>query len=385
MKTKLNRRTFLKELAVLGGASALGFLVPPSFAQLLTPEGKRPLEMLALGDSVIWGQGLKEEHKFVFMVREWLKQEIGNEVRLNFNHPHSGATIFPELDKDTNFDGEVNDSSPSILKQVENSLKDYKTRAVNPLDAAMVDLIIVDGGINDAQAVSIVISKRSTLTEKARIHCFNGMSVLLDKIAKTYPNARILVTGYFPLISTKTNPTELLDDILTVFGENKLQPVISLFGKKILNSVPGKLRLRTFLNDRSLTWYTESNKALKMAVEEFNAKNSLPLESVHFATDNPRVFFVDIPFGEANCYGVDGTTYLWRIRDKTQTNDERFGDRQIVCEEARNKNQLVKLASCHRAAAFHPNIEGAKAYRDAIQNKLRPILPLTGWASATVL
>jgi lysophospholipase L1-like esterase len=383
-----NRRTFLTNIAALGGAGALSYFVPPALAQLITPGDKRrPLEMLALGDSVIWGQGLKDEFKFVLKVRTWLEKEIGNKVNLDFNQPHSGATIFPEIDKRKTFHGEVNNASPSILQQVENSRKYYETRPAKsggPLTPELVDLVIVDGGINDVEAPSIVIANRKSIAKKANTYCFEGMKVLLNRIAKTYPNARILVTGYFPLISEATNPTEFLDDLLLVFGPNKIQPMISAFGKRILNFLPARLRLRTILSERSKTWHIKSDEALQKAVDDFNGKNSIPSKSIQFTAVNPRAYFVKSDFKDPHCYGVDRTTYLWRIRENTRTNDDLSDERNDKICKVRNGSPLG-LLTCNRAGAFHPNREGAEAYAVAIKKKLaRDVLPLTGWVPKVI-
>src|SRR2546430_13444882 len=48
-----------------------------------------------LGDSILWGQGLKEEHKAWHQVKSWLEQTTGREVREKIE-AHSGAVIRSE-------------------------------------------------------------------------------------------------------------------------------------------------------------------------------------------------------------------------------------------------------------------------------------------------
>jgi hypothetical protein len=38
--------------------------------------------MLVLGDSISWGQGLKDEHKAWFLVKKWLELNSGRPVRV---------------------------------------------------------------------------------------------------------------------------------------------------------------------------------------------------------------------------------------------------------------------------------------------------------------
>ena len=51
-----------------------------------------PLNLIVLGDSISWGQGLKDEHKASYLVKSWLEQQTGREVR-ELIQAHSGAVI----------------------------------------------------------------------------------------------------------------------------------------------------------------------------------------------------------------------------------------------------------------------------------------------------
>jgi lysophospholipase L1-like esterase len=74
MKAMLKRRQFL--LSTAAAASALSSrLLDPVLAALPAP-ATQPFEMLVLGDSVVWGQGLPEEKKFYSIVRDKLQSEV---------------------------------------------------------------------------------------------------------------------------------------------------------------------------------------------------------------------------------------------------------------------------------------------------------------------
>src|SRR5207302_2001178 len=47
----------------LVAVAALSFLLSSSICAQNVPSAERPLNLLVLGDSILWGQGLKEEHK----------------------------------------------------------------------------------------------------------------------------------------------------------------------------------------------------------------------------------------------------------------------------------------------------------------------------------
>src|ERR1041384_8326484 len=57
-----------------------------------TVKTERAINLLVLGDSISWGQGLKDEHKAWFLVKKWLQQNTGREV-LERIEAHSGAVI----------------------------------------------------------------------------------------------------------------------------------------------------------------------------------------------------------------------------------------------------------------------------------------------------
>src|SRR5947209_17852542 len=52
----------------------------------------RPLNMLVLGDSILWGQGLKAEHKSWYQVKLCLEQHTGRTVNEKIE-AHSGAVV----------------------------------------------------------------------------------------------------------------------------------------------------------------------------------------------------------------------------------------------------------------------------------------------------
>lgn len=367
-----NRRTFLKNFALGGGALAFSHLIFADKAKA----SERPLEMLALGDSVMWGQGLKPENKFTYIIQTWLESKTGRKVNFH-REAHSGAKIFPEIDKGKAFHGEINFPSPSIFQQITNSLEYYKNRKDSDggkLVPEAVDLIFVNGGINDMGALNIFFSTENKISGKAKKYCYDGMSKLLTKIVHTYPNAKIVVPGYFPLISGLSSPTEVLDVVLTVVKENKIQTFLSKLAKKILEKTPDKFHLiHNALTNNSNTWYAESNNRLKQAVEEINSKN----KNLLFFGTNPQILFVEVPFKPENCYAVDETTFLWRLESQIAANDEVFEERKQVCKVF--KNNSIKEIICSRAGAFHPNVKGAKAYARVIEDKLQEVSENTIW------
>ena len=68
---KRSRNSFAIPLALLMLAAVVcGQDAPPA----PKATASRELNMLVLGDSIMWGQGLREEHKSWFLVKSWLEQ-----------------------------------------------------------------------------------------------------------------------------------------------------------------------------------------------------------------------------------------------------------------------------------------------------------------------
>lgn len=87
----LKRRDFLKCSASFLAAAA--FLPEQIFSRDAFDDPNNQLQMLILGDSVMWGQGLLDEEKFWFLTKKWLEKETGRTV-VHRLEAHSGATIF---------------------------------------------------------------------------------------------------------------------------------------------------------------------------------------------------------------------------------------------------------------------------------------------------
>src|SRR5437588_6374668 len=100
---------------------------------------RRPLNMLVLGDSILWGQGLKPEHKSWYQVKRWLERTTGRKV-VERIEAHSGSVI--ELastdDRLSASNPEVNVALPTIHDQIDEALKSYT-------DASQVDLVLLSG------------------------------------------------------------------------------------------------------------------------------------------------------------------------------------------------------------------------------------------------
>ena len=220
----LSRRGFLKSSTLVLGGLAVQHLASVTGISLVGAQTtlSRPLRMLTLGDSVMWGQGLLDKNKFSHLVKKWLvdtKGIAGVDLKVM---AHSGATITVDSKKDRDpkwvcMDGEVPRHNPTITKQVSLAAEYYCGQNI-PLED--VDLILLNGGINDLNKLKLlqVTTRVGDIRNMASEYCDIEMKKLLYYVASTFPNARIIVTGYFPLITCSTPPATIPILIMEALG-----------------------------------------------------------------------------------------------------------------------------------------------------------------------
>ncbi len=379
----------------------------------------RPFRMLVLGDSVMWGQGLRTEHKFSYQVRDWICAQRNNGTCPNPDdvdihvEAHSGAVVAqPRTDKEkreeqrfirtgtpVEYPGEVNHGYPTIWGQVDLARRHYEKLSIPVTE---VDLILVNGGINDLPATRILVPGwGGSLEGLTRKYCEEEVKSLLAKLADTFPNARIIVPGYFPLVSVNTPQSVVLETIGYLFEHKKENPKLTgaieqAAANPELAANQSVGPILQWLADRSVKWIAASNTRLAAAVSAFNSTHSnLSVIPVNGAEAPPaaatRALFVPIPFKAENAYAAN-QSFLWKLvpkpadvvfecaehdpLKKLMVNDELQRERPCMCDQAGKGNDIA----CVRAGTFHPNREGAQAYYAAISKELGKIWRFTVWS-----
>jgi lysophospholipase L1-like esterase len=366
--------------------------------------------MLVLGDSVMWGQGLSDEHKFSYLLRQWICEQRNNrscpdkeDVQIHVE-AHSGALIAkPEKDNQkkeedrftrnvapVKYPGEVNNYYPTVWGQVDLARRYYADNSIPPED---VDLILVNGGINDMGALRILAPKllgflAGNINDFAKKYCEDDMKLLLDKIANTFPRARIIVPGYFPLVSLETPENFLMDTIGYLFLGKKEKAAeeesSTLSNEAAVAQKPSKSLVH--MANRSRDWTVASNASLAAAVKSFNSSRAaMPVTGNNSPSPPPdafaRALFVPVLFSDDNAYAAK-SALLWKLVRKSPdvvlecadtnrlkdliANDELQTKRGCMCAEAGKKNDII----CLRGGAFHPNVQGAELYFRSISKAL---------------
>lgn len=343
----------------------------------------RDFNLLVLGDSILWGQGLKTEHKSWYLVKNWLEENQHVPVRERIQ-AHAGAVIGSAgvaPPRSLTLNGEINSAWPTLHDQIDNVL-----RSIN--DPSQVDLVLVDGCINDVNARRFLNAGNSSpvIEALAQEKCGAPVEDLLARVASSFPNAHIVLTGYYPVISEKT-PRDLFMRALA----KRFYAALSLEPRR-----PSDREMFDRLTAISNTWYEASNRALTGAVGKTN-------EQLMARGSRQRVSFARIPFQpehafaarDSRLWGFNATTIRKMLalftfgKVSLHANDEVSSRRWSMCEDffrkqpdetdAQKRARKDNLMVCKLAAIAHPNRKGAVMYAEAITQQIENVLATTGW------
>jgi lysophospholipase L1-like esterase len=304
------------------------------------------MNVLALGDSIMWGQGNTDENKFVNLVCAWLRGK-GQQTALT-SLAHSGAVVSPTgNDAAPALWGEIPEAAPSIAAQL--------LAAPSQIDPGQVDLVLLNGGINDISATHIVVADPFDPDGVAKIgsqtnQIFSGpVRQLIDRTVATFKKARIIVIGYYPIVSEQTGLLSLaklmkqlprppglanyLDLTVEHLPEDLLAIAIDLERKRII--------------EQSALFAALSSRLLAAAVASYASTG--------------RVFFAAPDFQPQNAFAAPAT-WLWAGSDDPlyRTRLARYTEHSL--ESPFDWPIITPLASM-----CHPNVAGSQAYASAIE------------------
>ena len=351
--------------------------------------GDDPLQMLVLGDSIMWGQGLREEEKFSSRVKCWLQEQIDREVKVHVE-AHSGAIISGNSAAKPAFtaaSGEVNLTYPTINEQLDHAIQFYKEDQTSP------SLILMNGCINDVGVKNLLdaSARLEDLRAQVRKSCGEDMHALLQRVKNSFPDSHVLVMSYYPIVSEQTDDNAFLR--LLVKKLNNQQPEARRMTDKEMRA-----RLIALSNE----WYEISTASLSDAVSKTNASG--PPQS------SPKVKFVEIQFGPEHVFAAPDTL-LWNFVFAStkasgfakvivvisfgtaayKPNDHLREIRVKSCEQTFQKPKGIKedktqkrarqdlFLICRYASLGHPNQIGALIYTEAIKGQLQPLIVGAGW------
>jgi len=358
----------------------------------VNPSGGDPLHMLVIGDSIMWGQGLRDDEKFTSRVKCWLQEKTDREVKLHVE-AHSGALISGSASAQpafTSINGEVNMTSPTINDQLDHAVQFYKQNQTSPA------LILMNGCINDVGVKNLLAASTplEDLREQARLNCGEKMQRLLGRVRDGFPKAQVIVTGYYPIVSLQTADNAFLRLLVKKLNNQRLE------ARKMSDR-----EMRQRLVAISEEWYKASNANLLDAVSKTNNVAD---------SDSPKVLFAEIQFGPEHVFAAPETllwTFLFASTKASgfakvivllsfgtaayKANDHVRESRIKSCEQTFKKPKDIKETKkekadredlfliCRYASLGHPNHMGALIYTEAIKGQLLQLIDKSGWKRDT--
>ncbi len=352
-----------------------------------------PIHMLVLGDSIMWGQGLKTPDKAWWRLKNWLQQKTGRDVRERIE-AHSGAAIeaTPGSEIFSSKDAEVNLLRPTITEQVVAARRYYG-------DPAQVDLILVNGCINDVDVRNLLDAATALdlLEVSIREKCGGRMRSLLQRITREFPNAHVVVSGYYRIISPLSDDNSFARLL-----------VKSLTTEKPETKRMSDKQMRANLVAISELWYQVSTRSLAQAVEAVNsdlrqiaAKQRILFAEIEFSPEHafsaPDTLLWNFMFGATNLSGLRHAIVVLTLGTAAyKPNDEVRHRRSKSCKETykrpkerkedkpQKEGREAKRLACRYASLGHPNRMGALIYTEAIKGQLQWIINAAGWLRSPV-
>ncbi len=307
--------------------------------------------MVVLGDSVMWGQGLADAHKIDRLVEAGIRKLEGNIYVDRENFAHSGAIIgfahsqiAPSSNRFSRLDGEIPTDHPTIFEQV----------ALSNSGPETMDLVLINGGINDVNFRNVLKSTDDRqLKRRIEQHCRDNMLHLLRLVTSKFPNAKVVVSGYYPIISedSKLDPLNITRIMQGLLGEDQ--------GLNIASPDMLVSNCRLFAEHSELS--------LQAAVDAINLElaNADPVNA-------HRVTLVVAPYKARNSVFAE-EPWLFAVTSNLDLTpqDDMAQHRDEVCSVA--PTDRTNRWQCARASVGHPNKAGALVYSREILGALRPI------------
>lgn len=307
--------------------------------------------MVTLGESVAVGNGLPDEDKFAHLVADVIEQETHLKV-IHQMLAASAADIMPEED-----DGICGIDCYREAPLVKTSIAVQVDQIERP---DLIELVLLTGCINDVEVLTIIDPEtdQEELAELTSSACRDEMTTLLKKIRAITPQAYVVVTGYYPILSEASYlPAGL--EVWVASLEMEIQEDISAW----LESAVANFSI--FLE--------AAHPGLAAAVDAVNAES--------LGNAGPMVAFVDPEFGPENALFAP-ESWLWGLTKELPNVDDLELDLELFPEDPRFSERISVCfnnvgadpsLSCLYASLAHPNRTGSQVYADAIVAALRQL------------
>jgi hypothetical protein len=337
--------------------------------------GSSLISVVALGTSLTWGDGLRQTETYRYLVADWLAAQTARPVQLTtFAHsmailgdPPQGISVPPNPAPQI---GDINSYVPNLDDQI--------TCATTKYALSNADLVILDGCINEVDAVLIVApwEPTTTLKENTETYCRTGMQATLDKVKASFPSAIVVLVGYYPLITPKSS----------VFGFGGSHRLAS-YAKKEYRMQHSDFKVPS---DTHFSRKAEHNIMIENSRVFYQTSKQDFIDDIK--TENGsragRFFFAKLPemqIGNESTVDPDWAygapkTHLWmlplNIFGLVFYKDDKYWFRYHLCEK-----YIVNLGDpfvCESNAGFHPKPVGAATYAQSIESVI-PSASIKTW------
>jgi lysophospholipase L1-like esterase len=277
-------------------------------------------KLFVIGDSVVWGQGLAQEHKTAGILARHLAAEIQMMA-------HSGAKIgIRDSYTVTMPSREVPCFFPTILQQLQSFTG----------DPARVKWVLMNGGSNDVEIQRVLnpMTPQFELELHTRNYCGRDLLTILQQVTGKFANALVLVLGYYPALSHQSRP-EGVEALFELVHGVKFAP---LFDRALF---------RNEIVEHCLRFWKLSTGLLRSAVGHVNRE-----------AGSVRALFVDSGLEEVNAaYAPESLLWELDLDAPGLAPDEVVEERRAACELVGagdlQKRQILL------SSAGHPNVAGA--------------------------
>jgi lysophospholipase L1-like esterase len=354
----MDRSSFLGLVAGAAVAQSVPSLETPAPAAVAQ---RLPSRILVLGDSVTWGQGLRDPQKMHNLLAAQIFRATGRAPYVAF-YAHSGAIIGATARPSTQapwWPREIPSPHATVLEQIELVFAEE-------LDPRF-DLIIVDGGLNDVD-VHYVFNPNTApadVTKAATQHCGPDMVKLLGTIRDRFTIGGLLpqvfVLTYYPIVSSKSVFPSLLK-AGAVLGWEAISPpnpppANGLVASQTEHHLSVQQSIAAKLVANSMAFRTASLNAHTMAVATANAVDS----GSHFVLIDPQI-------SESESAFTSPMPLIWGLDKDIKPEDPVLPDRIVYCdlELKQYMHGILDAGICRRASVGHPNVAGASRYADVM-------------------
>ena len=306
-------------------------------------------QMVVIGDSVAWGEGLQEPDKWSTKVGAHVTAANAGMSVYTTRTAHTGAILgWNAALGGTVFDGDIPESDPSVHQQA-------LDLAALP-NAPTVDLILVTATANDVGSNSWLDPAKtpSDILPRVTQYCHDEMLAFLGWLGGAFPAAKIIVTGYYPMLSTDSDPNLGVDVVAVYIGLDDNQGLLPSARAVALglNSAT-----QTIVANNTMYFATQANAAISRAVNDAN--RLLKPTRVHYADPGFGPRHAAYTGASAWVFGVNVTPLGLEPTDSAASAKRRALHCQILT------NSLDQIY-CDVASTGHPNEWGAAAYAAAV-------------------